>query len=292
MTAAYASGGLVSRGGPLAGIRVVVTRAAHQAGPTVAAFEAAGARVERLPLLEVVPPDDPRPFEAALAGLRERPGAFGWVAFTSSNAVAAVFDRIERWPDGPDRPRVASVGGATSDALRAHGVEPDLEADESRAEGLAAALAPRVGAGEGTGTRILLPQAADARPALEEELAAAGARPLRVDAYAKRVPPDAHERALSIFGARHPGRFGWVTFTSPSIARAFAELWDRDWESRRRSLFAVSIGPVTSAALRRLGVEPAAEAEAPGDDEMVAAVAAAVGARFPGRAGDRIPPTR
>lgn len=286
MTATSDSGGVGSGTGPLTGVRVVVTRAAHQAGPTVAAFEAAGARVERLPLLEVVPPDDPRPFEEALAELREHAGAFGWVAFTSSNAVDAVFGRIERWPVGSDptrtRPRVASVGGATSDALRAHGVEPDLEADESRAEGLAAALAPHVG--EDAGTRILLPQAADARATLEEELAAAGARPLRVAAYAKRVPQDAHERALAIFGARRPGRFGWVTFTSPSIARAFAGLWEGDWESRRLGLFAASIGPVTSEALRRLGVEPAAEAEAPGDDGMVAAVVEAVSDRGLGRA--------
>lgn len=288
MTATSASSGAGSGPGPLDGVRVVVTRAAHQAEPTVAAFEAAGARVERLPLLEVVLPDDPRPFDEALAALRERPNTFGWVAFTSSNAVEAVFERIDRWPGGPDptatRPRIASVGGATSDALRAHGVEPDLEADESRAEGLAAALAPRVGSGEGAGARVLLPQAADARPTLEEELAAAGARPLRVDAYAKRVPPDARERALAIFGARHPGRFGWVTFTSPSIVRAFAALWEGDWESRRLGLFAASIGPVTSAALRRLGVEPAAEAETPGDDGMVAAVVEAVADRGLGRA--------
>jgi|tagenome__1003787_1003787.scaffolds.fasta_scaffold20960519_1 hypothetical protein len=41
---------------------------------------------------------------------------------------------------------------------------------------------------------------------------------------------------------------------------------------RARELKAVSIGPVTSAELRRFGVEPAAEAERPGDEEMVAAV--------------------
>jgi uroporphyrinogen-III synthase len=282
VSATRASGGSTVDGGPLAGVRVVVTRAAHQARSTVAAFEDAGARVALLPLLEVVPPEDPGPLDAALAQLDH----FGWIAFTSSNAVAALFDRCPRLPETV---RLASVGGATSDALRERGVAAsriEVEADESRAEGLAEALLPRLtstGGATGRGARVLLPQAADARPALEDALRAGGAEPLRVDAYAKRVPPDARARALEIFGARHPGRFGWVTFTSPSIARAFSELWG-DWPSRRRGLFAASIGPVTSAALRELGVEPAAEAESPGDHGMVAAVVDAVSGRGLGRA--------
>jgi uroporphyrinogen-III synthase len=268
VSATRASGGSTVEGGPLTGVRVVVTRAGHQAGPTVAAFEDAGARVALLPLLEVVPPEDPGPFEAALADLAR----FDWIAFTSSNAVAAVLDRVASLPEGV---RLASVGGATSDALRERGVEPgriEVEAEDSRAEGLAEALVPSLT----SGARVLLPQAADARPALEEALRADGARPLRVDAYAKRVPPEAPERATEIFGT---SRFGWVTFTSPSIARAFAELWGDGWPTRRLGLFAASIGPVTSAALRELGVEPAAEAESPGDEAMVAAVVRAVADR-------------
>lgn len=267
-----------SPAGPLEDLRVVVTRAARQAEPTVAAFASAGAAVERLPLLEVVPPDDPAPFDGALAALHR----FAWIAFTSANAVEAVFGRpgdAPRVGAAYDSPRVASVGGATSEALRAHGVEPHLEAANSRAQGLAAELATRLE----RGPRILLPQAADALPTLEEELRAAGADPVRVTAYAKRVPPGARRRAGEIFGAP-PVALGWVTFTSPSIARAFADLWGDDWPLQRRGLFAASIGPVTSAALRELGVEPAAEAARSADEEMVAAVAAAVAARDLGRA--------
>jgi len=63
-----------------------------------------------------------------------------------------------------------------------------------------------------------------------------------------------------------------VTFTSPRIVRNFAELFGAEWERRRGELRAVSIGPVTSAELRRQGVEPAAEARRPEDAEMVAAL--------------------
>ena len=63
-----------------------------------------------------------------------------------------------------------------------------------------------------------------------------------------------------------------MTFTSPRIVRHFVELFADDWSRRSGELRAVSIGPVTSAELRRWGVEPAAEAERPGEEEMVAAV--------------------
>ena len=263
---------------PLAGLRVVVTRAAHQAEETARAFEKAGAEVALLPLLELVPPDDSAPLEAALAALAD----YAWIVFTSANAVERVLgDRGGPLPPGL---RVASLGEATSASLRALGIEPDLEPADPRAEGVAAELAPRLAPGE----RVLLPQASDARPVLERELSRSGARVDRVDAYTKRTPPDARERAAEVFGGLPHETLGWVTFTSPSIARAFAEVVEglagHGWPTHRRGLLAASIGPVTSDALRELGVEPAAQAAAPGDAELVAAVSGAVAARGLGRA--------
>jgi uroporphyrinogen-III synthase len=248
---------------PLPHLRIVVTRAERQADGLAAAFERAGAVVELLPLLEVVPPADPRPLERAASEL----ALYDWIAFTSVNAVEAF---LPLTPGGlPSRLRVAAVGAATAEALRAWEIEPHLVARQADAEGLAAELAPHVGRRR----RILLPQAADARPALVEGLAAAGAEPIAVVAYDKRLPPDAARRAAELFST---SPLGWVTFTSPRIVRHFAELFGADWERRRGELRAASIGPVTSAELRRRGVEPAAEAARPGDEEMVEAVVRAV----------------
>ena len=244
---------------PLAGLRVVVTRAELQSEGLAAAFERAGARVELLPLLAVVPPADPRPLERAAAEI----ASYDWIVFTSANAVEAFLPFT-----GPLRSglRIAAVGPATAAALRAFGSEPHLTARKSEAEGLAADLAPRI-----AGRRVLLPQAADARPLLLQELKGAGAEAVAVVAYDKRLPSEAPARAAALF-ATSP--IGWVTFTSPRIVRHVAELFGADWEWRRGELKAVSIGPVTSAELRRFGVEPAAEAARPGDEEMVAAVIA------------------
>jgi uroporphyrinogen-III synthase len=226
------------------GLRVVITRSEHQSGALAAAFVAAGIRVELLPLLEVVPPVDPRPLERAATEQAFMPLTGGAL---------------------PARLRVAVVGPATAEALRGFEIEPFLEARQADAEGLVADLAPYVTRRR----RVLIPQASDARPTLADGLTAAGAEAVTIVAYDKRLPPEAPQRAAELF-ATEP--LGWVTFTSPRIVRHFAGLFGSDWQRRRGELRAVSIGPVTSAELRREGVDPAAEATRPGNEDMVAAV--------------------
>src|SRR5262245_35113781 len=157
----------------------------------------------------------------------------------------------------PPRLRIAVVGPATAEALRAFEIEPHLLASRSDAEGLVADLLPHLGRRR----RMLLPQAADARPTLCEGLTTAGAEPVAVTAYDKALPADAPRRAAELFST---SAIGWVTFTSPRIVRHFAELFGGDWERRRDELRAASIGPVTTAELLRQGVEPMAEATRPG----------------------------
>ena len=61
-----------------------------------------------------------------------------WITFTSASTV-----RFLAEASGgalPERPRLASIGPATSAALREHGREPDLEADPHTPDGLVDAL--------------------------------------------------------------------------------------------------------------------------------------------------------
>ena len=249
-------------------MRVIVTRAAHQAAGLAAAFRAVGATVEHLPLLEVIPPADPRPLERAASEL----ALYDWLVFTSSNAVDAFLPLTGGAL--PSRLRVAVVGPATAESLRAHGLEPHLTASRPEAEGLLDDLAPLVDRSR----RVLLPQAADARPTLAEGLSRAGAEAVVIAAYDKGMPPDARERAARLF-AETP--IGWVTFTSPRIVRHFVELFGADWERRRPEVSAASIGPVTTAELRRQGIERIAEAATPGEEGLVGAVALAVAGKSP-----------
>jgi uroporphyrinogen-III synthase len=249
---------------PLTGVRVVVTRATRQAAELSQFLTQAGATVENLPLLAMLPPEDRGPLDAAAARL----DSYRWVVFTSANAVHAMFDALPgRWPK---HTATAAIGDATDAALCADAVWPDIVAEHASAEGLLEVLLPRLE--RYRPARVLLPQAADARPTLAAGLRAAGHEVDVVVAYRKSMPPDAPARCAEIFG---DGPLGWVTFTSPSIARGFAGLFEPEWHVRRRTLRAASIGPVTSEALLALGVEPAAEASKASDEEMVAAIVAA-----------------
>lgn len=211
----------------------------------------------------MLPPEDPAPLAAAAASV----DSYERVIFTSANAVRAFLAQLSApWPA---RVWVGAIGLATDAALCERHVWPNFIADPPTAEGLLEELAPKVRPGE----RILLPQAADARPTLVEGLREAGAEVTAAIAYHKTMPPEAAELAGRIFG---DGALGWVTFTSPSIVRAFAGLFAPHWKARRRTLRAASIGPVTSEALRALGVPPAAEAATASDAALVEAIVARV----------------
>ena len=249
--------------GPLADTRVVVTRAAHQARGLTELFQAEGAQVEPLPLLEILEPQDGRPLERAGTEL----ALFEWIVFTSANSVEALMEVAGG--SLPQRLQIAAIGAATARALARYDIEPDLMPESRRAEGLVAALAPRVRRRE----RVLLPQAADARSVLEKGLRAAGGDVVRVDAYRKQVPADSHRRAELLFPSGEC--WGWVSFTSPSTVRNLAQLLGERWAQASQSLRAASIGPVTSDELRSRGVEPTAKAASPTDRSLVEAVVAA-----------------
>ena len=142
------------------------------------------------------------------------------------------------------RRTVAAIGPGTAAALREVGIVADVVAERSLAEGLLGGLPPDL-----AGVRALVARAEEARDTLPEGLRAAGAEVDVVPLY--RTLP-----ALP----RHPERMlaaDAVAFTSSSTVSRFAEaLAGHDLSGVR----GVSIGPVTSATARTLGVGLIAEA--------------------------------
>ena len=124
------------------------------------------------------------------------------------------------------------------------------------------ALADAVPAGSG---RALLPRADIASPALPDGLRAKGYDPVEVVAY-RTVTPDGLPG--EVLQALEDGEIDLLAFASPSTVRNFVALvGDRPWRGR-----VVSIGPVTSAACREVGVEVAAEADPHDLEGLVAAL--------------------
>ncbi|MCC6741955.1 MAG: uroporphyrinogen-III synthase, partial [Planctomycetia bacterium] len=118
------------------------------------------------------------------------------------------------------------------------------------------------------GRRVLLLRADKGRDVLPRALRGLGARVDDVVAYEQVVPrPD-----RAVVARLADGDFDAALVTSGEIAANLRRFLGRSpWPARTK---VVTIGPVTSAAVRALGWSVAAEAAAPG--EMAAAVERAV----------------
>jgi uroporphyrinogen III methyltransferase/synthase len=228
-----------------------VTRRAGQASTLVEGLEALGASVITVPAIEIAPPDDTGPLDAALHDLE----AFDGLILTSANAVTSVASRFEPLGLSPDRlssVEVSVVGAATAAEFgrRFPGLPaPRCPAGEFRAESLLAELL----AGAVKDRRYLLPASDRARDVLGSGLEAAGARVERVVAYRTVIPPGLHE---SVAAALRSG-FDLAVFASPSAVEGFATAAGQQGCAGLRSAV---IGPVTEATARAAGFDVVAVA--------------------------------
>jgi uroporphyrinogen III methyltransferase/synthase len=204
-------------------VKIVVTGTDPRLGERL---RAEGFEVVECPLIHIEPLDGPP----------VRAGDYDWLVLTSRHCVEHLLRRIE----GP-LPRVAVVGPGTADALRAHGVEPNLVARRSTQEGLLEELPRPTG-------RVLFAGAEDARGLLVRELDADFVPLYRTVALNPDAFPDGD----------------LVVIASASAAKALAETGARS--------SCVSIGPVTSAEAELWGLEIAEEAKTHDMEGLVRAV--------------------
>jgi uroporphyrinogen III methyltransferase/synthase len=208
-----------------------------------AALVALGAEVLSLPTISIAGPPDPGQLEAAV---REAAG-YDWIVFTSANGVRAFFAALRSSDPGSalaKGPSLCAIGTSTAAALRREGAEPDLIPDEFVAEAIVRGLAER---GPLLGKRFLLPRAATAREILPRLLREAGATVTDVPVY--RTVPD-RSAAERLSRELRSGGIDVVTFTSGSTVASFVDIVG----SEIGSTLVASIGPITSATARSLGL--------------------------------------
>ena len=232
--------------------RVLVTRAAHQAGKLSEGLRLRGFEPVEVPVLEIQPPLS---FDALDAALRELE-SYDWLIVTSTNAVEALTARALKLAvplAALEKLEIAAIGEATAKAVRKAGFDVALVPEKYVAESLAESFMDRV-----RGKKILLARAEVARDVIPDALRAAGGTVDVVDAYRNAIPEGAPEQLRR---ALEQG-IDAATFTSSSSVTHLADA------ARAAGLAfpfagvkAVSIGPVTSQTLRAAGWEPAAEAE-------------------------------
>jgi uroporphyrinogen III methyltransferase/synthase len=259
---------------PLYGRTVAVTRARAQASGLASRLAGLGAEVVEAPAIRIVPKIETAAVEEAVKALAS--GNYEFVCLTSPNGADLLCEALDR--AGLDAralagTTIAAIGPATSEALARRGLRADLVPERSIAESLAAELATR----ELAGRRILIARAAEARDLLPDSLREAGAEVDVVSLY-ETIREELDEEEIAAVG-----RADYVTFTSSSTVRHFLDALGG--ASRfPASARVVSIGPVTSATARELGLRVDVEAEQHDVDGLVTALTAdaldAVGSRI------------
>ena len=234
----------------LSGIRLLVGRAKHQAGALSAELRRRGAEVLEIPFIEIRKPKSFKPLETALKSLH----TYDWLILTSVNGVEAVWERMSKLHLTNtllSDMRIAAIGPATSKAIEQRGASVDVVPKEYVAESVVKSMKRKV-----QGKRVLLVRAKVARDVIPTELRKAGAHVDVVEAYETVVPQSSRARLRAVL--KNPRkRPDVVTFTSSSTVRNFVELLGSSKKSRHKNLVGIrmaSIGPVTSATLREVGL--------------------------------------
>jgi uroporphyrinogen III methyltransferase/synthase len=246
---------------PLLGRGILVTRASAQPGTLGDRLRDLGANVVDVPTTRVELLD-PAPLEAAL----RRTPDYGHIIFTSQTAVAVVWDAVRRL--GRDARlfagvTVSAVGPATADALLARGIAVDVTPSRFVAEGVLEAIERR---GDVRGSAVLYPVADGARDVLPTGLRALGASVDVVPIYRSLPDPDGADALRAALSA---GAIDLVTLTSASSVHGYVEAAG---PTLARRAGAVTIGPITSDAARRAGLDVLAEAAPSTIAGLVAAV--------------------
>ena len=239
---------------PLAGERVLITRAKEQAGSLAEELEKLGAEVLEIPVIEIRPPASYVALDATLNNIEN----YDWLILTSANGVDALFARMQTLGFGPEKLlhlNIAAIGPATREKIEEHGLPVDVVPEKYVAESVVEALWELV-----RGKRVLLVRAKVARDVIPEELRKAGARVHVVEAYETAVPEESRARLRKALDDPHH-RPTAITFTSSSTARNFVALLGSDNPGKSlHGITLVSIGPVTSATLGELGLPADVEA--------------------------------
>jgi uroporphyrinogen-III synthase len=257
---------------PLSGCRVLVSRAKKQAGALSSALHELGCEVIEIPFIEIRQPRSYQSLDTALRNI----ATYGWLILTSVNGVEALFARArEKKVELPAVAglKIAAIGPATKKAIEEHGLTVAVTPKEYVAESVVRALRRRV-----KGKRILLVRAKVARDVIPRELRQAGAEVDVVEAYETVTPKSSAKRLRTVLAhqSRQPHA---ITFTSSSTVRNFVQLLGvraaravLKKNAIHHGIHSASIGPVTSATLRELGLPvdiEAAEYTIPG---LVAAI--------------------
>lgn len=248
----------------LRGLRVVVTRPAHQAEGFCGLLEQAGAEALRCPVIRICSPAD----NSELRRLAARLSSVDLLIFNSPNAVEHGVAAIHQQRRIPPQTMIGAIGAKTAQALERHGYRVDI-CPAAGFDSEAFLALPAVQTMQGK--RVVIVRGQDGRMLLGQTLRARGAVVSYIQAY-QRSGPDAAQ-AAALRQALQSGADAIAVTSSEALANLAACLDAPARAGLERAALVVGHPRIAEAA-DRLGLPPPVVAADPTDEAMFTALAA------------------
>lgn len=256
---------------PLVGKRIVVTRAREQAGPLCDQLERLGAEVIALPLIRITAAADPTVREDVFAEI----GSYEWLVFSSANGVRYFFEAFfSKFTDirALGGARIAAVGPATAAAIKQLHLAVDLVPEKHVAEALADALVAEQSLDN---VKVLVVTGDRNRDVIMQRLDEARAIVDQFPVYKTESTNLNTDQAAEDF---RQGGADAILFTSSSGVHSFVDQAGvLALAKGARQPIAGSIGPVTSEAMRKVGMPIGFEAHESTIEGLVRALVTKLG---------------
>ncbi len=199
-------------------------------------LESLGAKVLSLPMIQI----SPIPFS-----LEKNIEQYNWIVFTSKNAIPPFFKKIQL----SNQNKIAVIGKGTADELSKHEYQASFIGSGKSGEDFAEELVQLVPEGES----ILLVLGQLAPNTIQQKLSSKNSVD-RIDVYNTEMPDSIQSEHLQRI---EKDDYDLIIVSSPSAIINLSSAL----KNGVKELRLISIGKTTSAAIRKLGIEPLAEAK-------------------------------
>jgi len=238
---------------PLFGKTIVVTRDKRGNAEFSVKIIAAGGNPLEFDTIKIEPLTASNEFLKALAEISK----YDWIIFTSANGVRVFFEAVHNL-NGDTRvfgsAKIAAIGRETAGKLTEFGIKADFVPSDFTSAELAKQLAASVNLKD---KKMLLLRSQIGTPEIIETLKKTGADVKDVAVYTSVTAKGDPKGLIEKLNA---GQADWLTFCSPSSVRGFFEQIPAD-VVKSSTVKVVSIGPVTSERIAKLGVKIDLEAD-------------------------------
>ncbi len=236
--------------GPLAGLRVGVTRPFAQSKSFAEKLRALGAMTVLMPTIKTIDSIDTQEVKAIM----DKVDTYDYIVFSSTNGVDSFFRALNS--KGKDsrtlaKKKIAAIGPVTAESLLNYGITADLTAKTFIAEGMLEAV---LSSETVKGKKFLLVRSDIGRNTLPEGLKEAGAEVDQAAFYSTQT----EELKPAAVDMLKEGKIDIVSFTSSSTVKGFFTQIPGDELGDKTKI--ASIGPQTSLALKSHGRRPDIEA--------------------------------